>query len=87
MKILLRVFIFVATIFFAIILPWWLSALFLALMILIFAFPELLFGGFVLDLLYGSKDNAIFHIPLFFTFSSCVLLLLFIFLRTKMKFY
>jgi hypothetical protein len=87
MKNFLRIIIDVAAILAALTLPWWLACLVLFIFITIFTFPELIISGFVMDILYSSKGSPVFHVPLFFTISSCIFLCLLIYLRTKMMLY
>ena len=68
-----RTILFIFVVFLALSVPWW-AAFFLGfLSIIIFGFPEMIFIGFVLDMVYSSFDH--FFTRFIFTFSFFVLYL------------
>jgi hypothetical protein len=87
MKIIVRIIVDIFLLVCCFVLPWWLATVLAVVGIAYFTFPEIVFGGVILDILYSPGGVYIFHVPAFFTILFCVLLCVFLYLRTRMKFY
>lgn len=84
MKIWQRILLFVVVYIFVLVLPWWLTALVLAgLTIYLPLYAEILFFGFLYDILYATKYTDVYlHTGLL---TATIFLLVVMYVKTKIR--
>jgi len=67
--------------------PWWLSVAFMGLLLITARAYEIIFWGFIIDLLYGASIPRFMNVPFVFTLGSAALFCLVEYIKPRLVFY